>query len=131
MTGLTEQKPPLRKGEAAFAFSVSGRSVVVTEATGQELRRHLPRPQDPDQIILLDGHVHIRLQNGQAVALQTQDHAVILLPQAAGADGFALKLGGLLHGDDRGIHVVGVLLVLLGKGPQGGRIRFLHVQRRT
>ena len=49
----------------------------------QDLTGHHARAEQPDDIVILNGHVDIRLDNGQVAALQAKDHAVIVLADAA------------------------------------------------
>ena len=67
--------------------------------------------ENPNEVIRLQGHVDIGLQNGQLVSLYAKNHTVIVIAQSAGANTFTDKIGVLADMD--GVIVnIGILLGL-------------------
>ena len=80
----------------------------------QDLTGHHARAEQPDDIVILNGHIDIRLDNGQVAALQAEDHAVIIFADAAVLYAAAIKGVALI--DVQRIGIQAAFRLALGAG---------------
>ena len=76
-----------------------------------QLVRHLLRAEHPDEVARRNHGVNVRGRDGQVISLQSQNHAVVILFQAAIAYGFSGKGRAFFHGNRVGIQIRGFRLV--------------------